>query len=188
MLQKITGNFLGWQRSKSGKLRSIQIQTGTMIQSVRVGKDLRLLLLDLLTPNVSISLQVKIKKEQMIAKFVVLMPHCDLIGDLIGDLIVDRSAIPQPIAVKVCTSKHCCKNGSKDICASLEQLRLDSNIGISIKKVGCMGNCKNAPAVKIDDRKFDKLSPESAVAVVKKIWQKLRPKVPTAATKASSHV
>jgi (2Fe-2S) ferredoxin len=180
MLQKLEGNFLRWQRSRSGKLQSIQIQTGTIVQSVRVGKDLRSLLLDLLTPNVSISLQVKVKKERMIAKFVVLMPHCDL--------TVDRSTIPQPITVKVCTSKHCCRNGSKDICTALEQLQLDGNIGIAIKKVGCMGNCKNAPAVKIDDRKFDQISPESAVAVVKKIWQKLRPKVPTSATKASSYV
>lgn len=179
MLQKLEGNFLRWQRSKSGKLQSIQIQTGTIVQSVRVGKDLRLLLLDLLTPNVSISLQVKVKKQRMIAKFVVLMPHCDL--------TVDRSAIPQPVTVKVCTSKHCCRNGSKDICTALEQLQLDSNIGIAIKRVGCMGNCKNAPAVKIDDRKFDRLSPESAVAMVKKIWQKLRPKSPTSA-KASSYV
>lgn len=179
MLQKLEGNFLRWQRSRSGKLQSIQIQTGTIVQSVRVGKDLRLLLLDLLTPNVSISLQVKVKKQKMIAKFVVLMPHCDL--------TVDRSAIPQPVTVKVCTSKHCCRNGSKDICTALEQLQLDSNIGIAIKRVGCMGNCKNAPAVKIDDRKFDRLSPESAVAMVKKIWQKLRPKSPTSA-KASSYV
>lgn len=179
MLQKLEGNFLRWQRSRSGKLQSIQIQTGTIVQSVRVGKDLRLLLLDLLTPNVSISLQVKVKKQKMIAKFVVLMPHCDL--------TVDRSAIPQPVTVKICTSKHCCRNGSKDICTALEQLQLDSNIGIAIKRVGCMGNCKNAPAVKIDDRKFDRLSPESAVAMVKKIWQKLRPKSPTSA-KASSYV
>jgi Thioredoxin-like [2Fe-2S] ferredoxin len=180
MLQKLEGNFLRWQRSKSGKLQSIQIQTGTIVQSVRVGKDLRSLLLDLLTPNVSISLQVKVKQQKMIAKFVVLMPHCDL--------TVDRSAILPPITVKVCTSKHCCKNGSKDICAALEQLQSDSQIGVAIKKVGCMGNCKNAPVIKIDDRKLDRLSPESAVTMVKKIWQKLRPKVPTSATKASSYV
>jgi Thioredoxin-like [2Fe-2S] ferredoxin len=180
MLQKIEGNFLRWQQSKSGELSIIQVQTGTIVQSVRVGKDLRALLLDLLTPNVSISLQVKVKKQRMIAKFVVLMPHCDL--------TIDRSSIPKPIVVKVCTSKHCCKNGSKDICASLEQLQLDSNMGISIKKVGCMGNCKNAPAVKIDDRKLDQLSPESAVAMVKKIWQKLMPTTPKTATKSSSYV
>jgi hypothetical protein len=185
MLQKIAGNFLGWQRSKSGKPRSIQIQTGTTVQSVLVGKDLRVLLLDLLTPNVSISLQVKVKKEQMIAKFVVLMPHCDLD---IGDLNIDQSSIPKPITVKVCSSKHCCKNGSKDICAALEQLQLNSNIGIAIKKVGCMGNCKNAPAVKIDDRRLDRLSPESTVAMVKKIWCKLLPKVPKTATNSSNYV
>jgi (2Fe-2S) ferredoxin len=180
MLQKIDGSFLRWQKSKSGKLCIIQIQTGTIVQSVRVGKDLQSLLLDLLTPNVSISLQVKVKKQRMIAKFVVLMPHCDL--------TIDRSAIPKPIVVKVCSSKHCCQNGSKDIYSSLEQLQIDSNIGIAIKKVGCMGNCKNAPAVKIDDRKFDRLSPESAAAIVKKSWQKLLPKAPAISTKSSSYV
>ncbi len=177
MLQRLEGNFLRWQRSKSGKLRSIQIQTSTIVQSVRVGKDLRALLDDLLTPNVSISLQVKVKKRRMIAKFVVLMPHCDL--------IVDQKMIPQPIEVKVCTSKHCCKNGSKEICQSLEQLRLDSNIGIKINKVGCMGDCKNAPAVKIAGRKHSQLSPDAVVAVVKKIWCKLKPQ---SAQKASKPV
>jgi (2Fe-2S) ferredoxin len=177
MLQKVEGNFLCWQRSKSGKPCIIQVQTGTIVQSVYIRKDLRSLLLGLLTPNVSISLQVKVKKQRMIAKFVVLMPHCDL--------TLDRSNSPKPIAIKVCTSKHCCKNGSKDICDSLQQLQLDSNIGIAISKVGCMGNCKNAPAVKIDGQKHYQLSPESAVAIVKKIWRKLLPSNPT---KSSSRV
>ncbi len=184
MLQKLEGNFLRWQRSKSGKLRSIQIQTSTIIQSVQIGKDLRALLSDLLTPNVSISLQVKVKKKRMIAKFVVLMPHCDL--------VVNQRMIPQPIEVKVCTSKHCCKNGSKEICQSLEQLRLDSNIGIQINKVGCMGNCKNAPAVKIAGHKHNQLSPDAVVALVKKIWCKLKPqaveKASTPATSDHHHV
>ena len=181
MLQKIEGNFLRWQRSKSGKLSMLQIQTGTIVQLVRVGKDLRTILSDLLTPNVAISLQVKVKKRRMVAKFVVLMPHCDL--------TLNRSDIPQPIAVKVCTSKHCCKKGSKDICESLQQLQLDSNIGISISKVGCMGNCKNAPVVKIDGQKHQQLSPDSAVAIIKKIWRQLLPKgFSTAATRSSSRV
>ncbi len=180
MLQKLEGNFLRWQQSKSGKLQSIQIQTGTIIQSVRVGKDLRALLVDLLTPNVSISLQVKVKKQRMIAKFVVLMPHCDL--------TIDQSVIPQPIAIKICTSKHCCKNGSKDICKSLEQLQLDSNIGIAINKVGCMGNCKNAPVVKIDGHKYDRLSSESAIVLVKRIWRKMMPKSPVNVPQPYSHV
>lgn len=184
MLQKLEGNFLRWQKSKSGKLRSIQIQTSTIIQSVQVGKDLRALLSDLLTPNVSISLQVKVKKKQMIAKFVVLMPHCDL--------IVEPGMIPPPIEVKVCTSRHCCKNGSKDICRSLEQLRLDSNIGVYINKVGCMGNCKNAPAVKIAGHKHNQLSPNAVVILVKEIWSKLKPasakKAPIPAVSAHPHV
>jgi (2Fe-2S) ferredoxin len=168
MLQTIEGNFLCWQLSKSGKPHIIQIQTATIVQSIHVGKNLRLLLVDLLTPNVSISLQVKVKKQRMIAKFVVLMPHCDLTAN--------RSNIPKPIKVKVCTSKHCCENGSKSICKSLEQLQLDSGIGITIDKVGCMNNCKNAPAVQIDGQKYNRLSPASAVIAIQKIWQKLRPK------------
>jgi (2Fe-2S) ferredoxin len=180
MLQKIEGNFLCWQRSKSGKPCIIQIQTGTIVQSVRIGKNLRALLLDLLTPNVSVSLQVQAKKQRMIAKFVVLMPHCDL--------TLDRSSIPKPIAIKVCTSKRCCKNGSKDICDSLQQLQLDSNIGIAISKVGCMGNCKNAPAVKIDGKNHHQLSPESAVAIVKKIWRKLLPQNSATGARSASHV
>ncbi len=168
MLQKLEGKFLRWQQSESGKLNSIQIQTSTIIQSVYVGKALRALLHELLLPNAAISLQVKVKKRRMTAKFVVLMPHCDL--------VIDRKMIPKPIEIKVCSSKHCCKNGSKDICNSLEQLQLDSNIGVHISKVGCMGNCKNAPAIKIDGQKHHQLSPAAAVALVKKVWCKLQPR------------
>jgi NADH:ubiquinone oxidoreductase subunit E len=168
MLQTIEGNFLRWQRSKSGKFNSIQIQTSTIIQSVHVGKDLRVLLHELLTPNVAISLQVKVKKRRTTAKFVVLMPHCSL--------VVDRKMIPKPIEIKVCSSKHCCKNGSKDICKSLKQMGSDSNIGVRISQVGCMGNCKNAPAIKIDGRQYNKLSSLSAVTLVKKMWCKLQPR------------
>jgi (2Fe-2S) ferredoxin len=180
MLQKLEGNFLHWQQSKSGKRKSIQIQTGKIVQSVYIDKDLRLLLQDLLTPNISISLQVKVKKQQMVAKFVVLMPHCDL--------TVDQTIIPQPIEVKVCTSKHCCKNGSKDICKTLEQLQLDSNIGITINKVGCLGNCKQAPVVKIDGHKYNQFSPASAIDVVEKIWRKLIPKSAVNLSQPHSHV
>jgi Thioredoxin-like [2Fe-2S] ferredoxin len=168
MLQKLEGNFLRWQKSKSGKLHSIQIQTSETIQLVHVGKNLRGLLHELLTPNVSISLQVKVKKGRMTAKFMVLMPHCDL--------VIEREMIPKPIEIKVCTSKHCCKNGSKDICKSLEQIGSDSNIGVQISKVSCMGNCKNAPAIKIDGQKHLKLSSVSAVTLVKKMWCKLHPR------------
>jgi hypothetical protein len=176
MLQNLEGNFLRWQKSKSGKLHSIQIQTSETIQLVHVGKNLRGLLHELLTPNVSISLQVKVKKGRMTAKFMVLMPHCDL--------VIEREMIPKPIAtlaptaieIKVCTSKHCCKNGSKDICKSLEQIGSDSNIGVQISEVGCMGNCKNAPAIKIDGQKHLKLSSASAVTLVKKMWCKLHPR------------
>ncbi len=168
MLQKLEGNFLRWQKSKSGKLHSIQIQTSETIQLVHVGKNLRGLLHELLTPNVSISLQVKVKKGRMTAKFMVLMPHCDL--------VIEREMIPKPIEIKVCTSKHCCKNGSKDICKSLEQIGSDSNIGVQISKVGCMGNCKNAPAIKIDGQKYHNLSSASAVTLVKKMWCKLHPR------------
>jgi hypothetical protein len=170
MLQKLEGNFLRWQQSKSGRLHSIQIQTSTNTQIVHIGKDLRKMLHELLTPNVSISLQVKVKKRRATAKFVVLMPHCDL--------IIDREMIPKPIEIKVCSSKHCCKNGSEDICKSLEKMRSDSNIGVRISKVGCMGNCKNAPAIKIDGQKHHKLSSSSAVALVKKMWNKLQPRSP----------
>jgi (2Fe-2S) ferredoxin len=175
MLQKLEGTFLRWQRSESGKLH-IQVQTSTIIQSVRINKDLLALLSDLLTPNMSISLQVKVKKRHMVAKFVVLMPHCDL--------EISQRSLPKAISVKVCTSKHCCKSGSKDICNSLEQLRLDQNIGIRIEKVGCLGNCKQAPVIKIEGSKHGRISPQSATELVKKMWQKLTPKF--ASKKANS--
>ncbi len=168
MLQTLEGNFLRWQRSKSGKLNSIQIQTSTIIQSVHVGKDLRVLLHELLTPNVAVSLQVKVKKRRVTAKFAVLMPHCNL--------VIDRKMIPKPIEIKVCSSKHCCKNGGKDIYESLQQLRSDSNIGVQVSQVSCMGNCKNAPAIKIDGHKHNKLSSVLAVALVRKMWCKLQPR------------
>jgi hypothetical protein len=167
MLQKLEGCFLRWQRSRSGKLQGIQIQTSTLVQSVRVGKNLRPLLFDLLTPQVPISLLVKTRKRRMIAKFVVLMPH--------DELTVSSSAIPKPIEVKVCTSKHCCKAGSKNICSALEQLQLDGNIGIQVKTVGCLGSCSQAPAIKVEGRKYLHASPQSAVNMIKKVWGKTKP-------------
>jgi (2Fe-2S) ferredoxin len=167
MLQKLEGYFLRWQRSRSGKLQSIQIQTSTLVQSVRVGKKLRPLLFNLLTPQVPISLLVKTKKSRMIAKFVVLMPH--------DELTVSSTAIPKPIEVKVCTSKHCCKAGSKNIASALEQLQLDGNIGIQVKTVGCLGSCSQAPAIKIEGKRHLHISPQSAVNIVKKIWNKTKP-------------
>jgi (2Fe-2S) ferredoxin len=158
MLQTLNGRFLRWQRSKSGQLKSIQVQTSTIIQSVYIGKKLRAPLFDLLTANMAISLQVKVRKRHPIAKFIVLLAS--------PELEVSRSVLPQPIEVKVCSSKHCCKSGSKDICSSLEQLQLDSNIGIQIKKVSCLGNCRNAPVVKIEGHKYDRLSPQLAMQLV----------------------
>jgi hypothetical protein len=178
MLQKLEGCFLRWQRSRSGKLQSIQVQTSTLVQSVRVGKGLRPLLFDLLTSNMPISLLVKAKKRHMVVKFVVLMPH--------AELTVSSTAIPKPIEVKVCTSKHCCKAGSKNICSALEQLQLDSNIGIQVKTVSCLGSCSQAPAIKVAGRKHLHVSPQSAVNMIKKAWGKIKTISTPASTKSYS--
>jgi hypothetical protein len=179
MLQKLEGCFLCWQRSKSGKLQSIQIQTSTLVQSVRVGKGLRPLLFDLLTPNMPVSLLVKVRKRRVIVKFVILMPH--------DELTVSSTAIPKPIEVKVCTSKHCCKAGSKNICSALEQLQLDSNIGIQIKTVSCLGSCSQSPAIKVAGRKHLHVSPQSAVNTIKKAWGQTKTISAPASTKSCSH-
>jgi hypothetical protein len=168
MLQQLEGYFLRWQRSKSGKLQGVLIQTSTIVQSVRVGKKLRVLLSELLTPDLPMSLQVKVKKRKLIAKLVVLMPQ--------ENLSVSRSMLASArpeIEVKVCNSKHCCKNGSKDIYQSLVQLQLEPGIDLKVKKVGCMGDCHRAPLVKIDGQKHQKLSPQTAVERVKKMWRKI---------------
>jgi hypothetical protein len=169
MLQKLEGRFLQWQRSKSGKLQGILIQTSTVVQSVRVGKKLRMLLSELLTPDMSISLQVKVKKRRLVAKLVVLIPQ--------ENLSVSRAMLPpdnqQEIEIKVCTSKHCCKNGSQDIYQSLAQLKLEPGMDLKIKKVGCMGDCDKAPMIKIDGQKHQRLSPQMAVGMVKKMWCKI---------------
>jgi NADH:ubiquinone oxidoreductase subunit E len=169
MLQKLEGHFLQWQRSKSGKHQDLLIQTNTVVQSVRINKQLHALMAALITPNMSMSLQVKAKKHRLIAKFVVLIPQ--------EKLSISPSMIPPPrnqaIEIKVCNSKHCCKKGSQDICRSLEQLQLEPGMDLKIKKVGCMGDCQKAPLIKIDGHKHQRLSPQAATMLVKKMWRKI---------------
>jgi hypothetical protein len=160
MLQKLEGHFLQWQDSPVGKAESILIQTSTIVQSVYLGKNLRHLLMEFLQPGMSLSLQAKVKKHYLQAKFIVLLPS--------GAVDVSRSSVRRisggkPATVQVCTSKHCCRNGSEEICSALENIAHDANI--KVREVGCLGHCRNAPVVKIGDRKYQNLSPKKVVSL-----------------------
>jgi Thioredoxin-like [2Fe-2S] ferredoxin len=166
MHQKLEGQFLRWQNSPSGQPEFIQIQTATIIQSVRLGKNLRHLLADLLQPGMRLSLRAKMKKKYLQAKLVVLLP----VGEI--DIPCRSSAQPsirvdriKPVTVQICTSKHCCKNGSQEISKSLEQL---AGKDIKVREVRCFGECRNAPVVKIGDRKYHRLSSQKVVALALK--------------------
>jgi (2Fe-2S) ferredoxin len=175
MLQKLEGRFLQWQKSKSGKPKGILIQTSTVVQSVSVGKNLRVLLSDLLTPNMSISLQAKVKKKRLVAKFLVLIPSdgCTVSQLMLQPTSNQSIAKSAAIEVKVCNSKQCCKNGGVEICRVLEKLQLEPNIDIKIKKVGCFGDCQRAPVIKIDGQKYQRLTPSAVGSLVKKLWHKV---------------
>jgi hypothetical protein len=168
MLQKLEGRFLRWQNSHSGQPKSIQIQTSTIIQSVRLGKNLRHLLADLLQPGMNLSLQAKVKKHHLKARFVVLLPTGEV--DIPQNISVLQC---KPLRVQVCTGKHCCKNGSQEIINSLRAA--NSEAEIDVRKVRCIGDCRHAPVVKISDRKYHHLSPQKVVALAIKLWQKLQP-------------
>jgi hypothetical protein len=167
MLQKLEGRFLRWQNSRSGQPQFIQIQTSTIIQSVRLGKNLQRLLIDLLRPGMNLSLQAKVKKRHLKAKFVVLLP--------MGEVdIPQKLSAPncESLTVKVCTGKHCCKNGSQEIIDSLRSA--NSKAAINVQKVRCLGDCRHAPVVKISDRKYYRLSPQKVVVLALKVWQQLQ--------------
>jgi hypothetical protein len=146
MLQKIEGHFVRWQNSSSGRPKSILVQTATVLQSIRLSKNLRYLLLGLLQPGMSLSLQAKVTKQRLRAKFIVLLP--------LGESVASQSfgppaAVQKPVKIKVCTSKQCCKNGSQQICSALAKIATDVNI--KVREVGCLGDCRNSPVVKIGE-------------------------------------
>lgn len=163
MLQKIEGHFVRWQNPSSGRPKFILVQTATILQSVYLSKNLRYLLVNLLQPGMSLSLQAKAKKHRLLAKFIVLLP--------LGEQVISHSFEPQksldkPVKIKVCTSKHCCKNGAEQICSALEKVATDANIKVC--KVGCLGGCRHAPVVKIGDQEYHHLAPKKASALALK--------------------
>ncbi len=169
MLQKIEGHFVRWQNSSSDRPESILIQTTTVLQSICLSRNLRHLLLGLLQPGMSLSLQAKVKKHRLRAKFIVLLP--------LGEAVTlqdfePQAAVNKPVKIKVCTSKQCCKNGSQQICSALEKIATDVNIKVC--EVGCLSDCRNAPVVKIGDREYHHLAPKQAVSLARK-YADLRP-------------
>jgi Thioredoxin-like [2Fe-2S] ferredoxin len=158
MLQKLEGHFVRWQDSPQGLPTSILIQTGTLMQSVRLSKNLRRLLAALLQPGMGLMLQAKPKKHHLQAKFVVLLPSGDLpASDAVGGKVLTA----KPTTVQICTSKHCHKKGSPKICAALAAMADEANI--KVREVGCMGHCRQAPIAKIGDRRYHQLSPKKVV-------------------------
>jgi NADH:ubiquinone oxidoreductase subunit E len=75
--------------------------------------------------------------------------------------------------VQVCTSKHCCKNGSQEIINSLKSVDVERTI--NVQKVRCLGDCSHAPVVKISDRKYRRISPQKVVALALKFRQQNQP-------------
>jgi Thioredoxin-like [2Fe-2S] ferredoxin len=163
MLQKIEGHFVRWQNSSSGQPKYILVQTVTVLQFIHLSKNLRYLLVGLLQPGMHLSLQAKVKKHRLRAKFIVLLPPSE---PAVSPAFEPPAAVNKPVKIKVCTSKQCCKNGSQQICSALEKVA--TGVNITVREVGCLGDCRNAPVIKIGDREYHRLSPKQAASLALK--------------------
>lgn len=75
--------------------------------------------------------------------------------------------------VQVCTNISCCLEGGRELAAHLcKELNVKcdevtSDGRFSISKVECLGSCGTAPMMQVNDKYYEKLSPESAMNLLR---------------------
>ncbi len=143
MLTTIEGSVIGRQLSRTGKLKQVQIKTSNQIQEVKVPKILRPFLAQVLKSSTDLKLQVKIGHRKIKAVNV-LVNHQD------NRQLTTQQAIA-PIKIQICTKGACYKRGSSQIGVALQVMIQEHRLQdtVSIEKVGCLKECKNAPNVRL---------------------------------------
>jgi (2Fe-2S) ferredoxin len=175
MLITIEGSFIGGQLSKTGKLKNLQIKTSDSIaggqadrvQQIKIPKNLRSLLEQVLKSSTYLKLKVKTGHKKSKAVSILTAP---------GAECWPLTNIPSSVTkIQVCSKGACHKRGSKQLCTALQTMLQDRNLhnSIAIEEVGCLKECKQSPNVR-----FKPSGDICHQASPHKVWQLLESMLP----------
>lgn len=95
--------------------------------------------------------------------------------DVILKMYPDLKTAGYTHTITLCTGQRCGTKGGGDILAAVTRLLKPDSCGISadgrffVKKQNCLKQCRTSPNMLIDGKLYNHLTPESAVALIKKL-------------------
>jgi len=188
--QILKGRYVAPYRSRKGKLKGLQLQTGKMTYSVKLPKYLRPLLVRELEPNTFVQVWAylegntwqgvnilplspeeaeELQQQWQDAPPLPISVSLEAIADSAQAKKV-KSSGPKPQCIQVCRKGKCFKQGGKHIWSVL-QAEVETNPElqhISIEATGCMKACKQGPNLKVlpKGKLLTGMTPEQALDVL----------------------
>ncbi len=72
------------------------------------------------------------------------------------------------ICLRICMGSSCFSRGNNKTLASIQEYIADNNLDEQIELMGslCEGQCSSGPHIIVNDRKYDNITPETAIDIL----------------------
>jgi (2Fe-2S) ferredoxin len=149
----LEGQFLGFIQESGGKLKYLRVAVGSTELTIKLSKESRVSLNQVLMPGdwIQIFGETKLKKCKDEPKFKAYQINKLYQNSEISPSASpksDRSRCTKPKAkILVCQKSGCQKRGAKKLCQELEAVLCDRGLqdSVEIERTGCQKRCSSAP-------------------------------------------
>ena len=149
----LEGQFLGFIQESGGKLKYLRVAVGSNELTIKLSKESRVSLNQVLMPGdwIQIFGETKLKKCKDEPKFKAyqikkLYQNSEITPSASAKLDLPRCTKPKA-KILVCQKSGCQKRGAKKLCQELEAVLCDRGLQdtVKIERTGCQKRCSSAP-------------------------------------------
>ncbi len=150
----LEGQFLGFIQESGGKLKYLRVVVGSNELKVKLSKESRVSLNQLLLPGdwIQIFGETKLKKCKDEPKFKAyqinkLCQNSQISASISPNLDLSPCTKKPKAKILVCQKSGCQKRGAKKLCQELEAVLCDRGLRdiVEIERTGCQKRCSSAP-------------------------------------------
>ena len=172
----LEGQFLGFIQESGGKLKYLRVAVGSSELKIKLSKESRVSLNQVLIPGdwIQVFGESKLKKCQDKPKLKAyqinkLCQNSEISSSASPQLDLSRCSKPKA-KILVCQKSGCQKRGAKKLCQELEAVLCDRGLQdtVKIERTGCQKRCSSAPNMMLMPGKtrFSKMHPNEVADLV----------------------
>jgi len=75
------------------------------------------------------------------------------------------------VCVRICMGSSCFSRGNNKTLALIQEYIENNNLNERVELIGslCEGQCSSGPHIIVDDRKYDNITPEAAIEIIRTV-------------------